>query len=567
MGFGDNSAPPSRAFCMPSLLSPKTQRSPLLLAWLTALWLGTLCNWPLWKALLALPETGSPRGLLFVLAFAGIITGVLAALLSLAAWRLTIKPVAMLLLVSAAAGAHFMGTYGVVIDDTMIVNVLQTDARETRDLLSVRMFVTLVLLAGLPSVYLWRTRLVAMGFGRQLLRNLGGVLLGLVLAVVLLMACFADMASTMRNHKSLRYLINPLNSYYALGQVAFKKSSKPRGPPQVVAADAVLAARPDGRKPPLLLLVVGETARAMNFSLNGYARATNPELTKLDVLSFRDVSSCGTSTAASLPCMFSHLGREQYGNNKDQHQENLLDALQRAGLAVLWLDNQSGCKGICERVPNAMANVAASGAPALPEALCDGPECLDGALLHGLDQRLEALPAERRAKGVVLVLHQMGSHGPAYYKRSPAELKPFQPECKTNVLQKCDPQQLINAYDNSIAYADRVLAQSIAWLQQKTPSFDPTLLYLSDHGESLGENNLYLHGMPYAFAPREQTHIPMVLWLPEAGSAVAKSCMRGKLDRPLSHDYLFHSVLGLMGVQTRIYQGDRDFFASCKTKP
>lgn len=564
MGFGDNSAPPSRAFCMPSLLLFKTQRSPLQLAWLTALWLGTLCNWPLWKALLALPETGSPRGLLFMLAFAGIVTGVLAALLSLAAWRHTIKPVATLLLVSAAAGAHFMGTYGVVIDDTMIVNVLQTDARETRDLLSLRMLVTLLLLAGLPAIYLWRTRLTSPGFLRQLLRNLGGVLLGLVLAVVLLLACFADMASTMRNHKSLRYLINPLNSYYALGQVAFKKGSKPRGPPQVMAADAVLAARPDGRKPPLLLLVVGETARAMNFSLNGYARATNPELAKLDVLSFRSVSSCGTSTAASLPCMFSHLGREQYGNTKDLHQENLLDALQRAGLAVLWLDNQSGCKGICERVPNAMAHIAASGAPALPEALCNGPECLDGALLHGLDQRLEALPAERRAKGVVLVLHQMGSHGPAYYKRSPADLKPFQPECKTNVLQKCEPQQLVNAYDNSIAYADHVLAQAIAWLQQKTSGFDPTLLYLSDHGESLGENNLYLHGMPYAFAPREQTHIPMVLWLPGTGSAIDGGCMRAKLDQPLSHDNLFHSVLGLLGVQAGIYKADRDFFAGCK---
>nr|WP_316638647.1 phosphoethanolamine--lipid A transferase [uncultured Roseateles sp.] len=545
----------------------QTQTSPLFLAWLTALWLGTLCNWPLWKALLALPEINSLRGGLFLLAFAGMITGVLAAILSVAAWRRVIKPVAALLLISAAAGAHFMGTYGVVIDDTMIVNVLQTDARETRDLLSLRMLVSFVVLAGLPLLYLWRARVKSLGFGRQLLRNLGGVVLGLVLAVALALASFADLAATMRNHKSLRYLINPLNSYYALGMVAFKSSAKPKGPPQVVGADAKLVARPASAKPPLLLLVVGETARARNFSLNGYARPTNPELAKLDVLSFRDVTSCGTSTAASLPCMFSHLGREEYGKAKGLHQESLLDVLQRAGLAVLWLDNQSGCKGICERTPNAMASDPAPGAPALPAGLCDGEECLDGALLQGLDQRLAALPAERRAKGVVLVLHQMGSHGPAYYKRSPADRKPFQPECKTNVLQQCEPQQLINAYDNSIAYADHVLAQAIAWVKQRAPAYDAALWYMSDHGESLGENNLYLHGMPYAFAPREQTHIPMVLWLPEAGSAVAKSCMRGKLDQPLSHDNLFHSVLGLMGVQTSIYQRDRDFFASCKAQP
>lgn len=552
---------------MPSLLPSQPTKSPQLLAWLTALWLGTVCNWPLWKALLALPEIHSLRGLLFMLAFAGMITGVLAAILSLAAWRRLIKPVAALLLISAAAGAHFMGTYGVVIDDTMIVNVLQTDARETRDLLSLRMLATLLLLAGLPMALLWRTQVKALGFGRQLLRNLGGVLLGLVLAVALALASFADLAATMRNHKSLRYLINPLNSYYALGMVAFKTGAKPKGPPEVIGADAHLAQRPAGRKPPLLLLVVGETARAKNFSLNGYARPTNPELAQLDVLSFRDVSSCGTSTAASLPCMFSPLGREDYAKAKGLHQESLLDVLQRAGLAVLWLDNQSGCKGICERTPNAMASEPAPNAPALPAGLCDGEECLDGALLHGLDQRLAALPAERRAKGVVLVLHQMGSHGPAYYKRSPASAKPFQPECRTNVLQQCEPQQLLNAYDNSIAYTDQVLARSIAWLKLRARDYDTTLWYMSDHGESLGENNLYLHGMPYSFAPSEQTHIPMVLWLTEAGSAVTRSCMRAKLDQPLSHDNLFHSVLGLMGVQTSIYLRDRDFFSSCKAQP
>lgn len=548
---------------MPRLALSSSPKSPLSLAWLTAIWLGTVSNWFLWKALLALPEMASLRGALFVLAFAGLVSGVLAALLSLVAWRFSIKPVAALFLISAAAGAHFMGTYGVVIDDTMITNVLQTDVREARDLLSLRMLVTLLLLAGPPLLWLWRTPVKPLTVGRQLIGTMLGVAGGLILASALTLASFADLAATMRNHKSLRYLINPLNSYYALGVVAFKANAKPAGPPQAIGMDAKLIDQPERVKPPLLLLVVGETARAMNFSLNGYMRNTNPELSKLDVLSFRNVSSCGTSTAASLPCMFSQLGREQYGQAKNSNQENLLDVLQRAGLAVLWLDNQSGCKGICDRVPNAMANMVVSGASPKPAGMCDGEECLDEALLHGLEHRLAALTPERRARGVVLVLHQMGSHGPAYFKRSPADIKPFQPECTTNVLQQCDPQQLLNVYDNSIVYTDHVLARAIGWLKQQSASYDPTLLYVSDHGESLGESNLYLHGMPYAFAPREQTQVPMVIWTPEQQSRVSKSCMRQQLDRPLSHDLLFHSVLGLMGVQTQIYRRDEDIFSAC----
>jgi lipid A ethanolaminephosphotransferase len=456
-----------------------------------------------------------------------------------------------------------MGTYGVVIDNTMITNVLQTDVREAKDLLSLQMLATLSLLAGLPLLWLWHTPVKPLPVRHQLLASLLGVAGGLVLAAALIFASFADLAATMRNHKSLRYLINPLNSYYALGVVAFQANAKPAGPPEAIGLDAKLVDRPGRTKPPLLLLVVGETARAMNFSLNGYARNTNPELSKLDVLSFRNVSSCGTSTAASLPCMFSQFGREKFGQSGNSNQENLLDVLQRAGLAVLWLDNQSGCKGLCDRVPNAMTSTPASGASPMPAGICDDGECLDEALLHGLEQRLAALSAERRAKGVVLVLHQMGSHGPAYFKRSPSHLKPFQPECTTNVLQQCDPQQLRNVYDNSIVYTDHVLARSIAWLKQQSTAYDPTLLYVSDHGESLGEGNLYLHGMPYAFAPREQTHVPMVLWTPEQPGLLSKSCMSRQLDRPLSHDLLFHSVLGLMGVQTQLYRRDEDLFSAC----
>ncbi|HKX43914.1 MAG TPA: sulfatase-like hydrolase/transferase, partial [Burkholderiaceae bacterium] len=368
---------------------------------------------------------------------------------------------------------------------------------------------------------------------------------------------FADLSATMRNNRSMRYLINPLNSFFALGVLAHESNQKPAGPP----------------------IVIGETARADHFALNGYARPTNPELAKLSVVSFADVTSCGTNTAASLPCMFSHLGKRGYESRSGDY-ENLLDLVQRAGMAVLWIDNQAGCKGLCDRVPHAYAGepvpgagsggaaAASSPSPAATTTLCgsDG-ECLDEALLVGLDARLAALPAAARERGVLIVLHQMGSHGPAYAKRSPSDRKPFAPECTTNVLQQCDRDALVNAYDNSITYTDHVLAQAIRWLQQREPQYAPMMLYVSDHGESLGENNLYLHGLPYAVAPREQTHVPMIAWLPagpRAVSGLSIECLGRERGKSLSHDNLFHVTLGVLGIRASEYRNTLDAFAPCR---
>ncbi len=533
---------------------PAREWNPLTLAVLTALWIAAVANWPLWRALFALPESANTRGVLFALGFAGLIAALTLLPLALAAWRHAIKPAAALLLVPAAAGAHFMGTYGVVIDSTMMTNVLQTNPTETRDLLSLRLILSLLLIAALPIAWMWRLPLQQRRLGTQLGRNLIGMLGALAIGGVLLFAIFADLSATMRNHKSLRYLINPHNSFYALGVLAHQANAKPAGPPLPIGQDAALAARPATAKPPLFLLVIGETARADHFSLNGYTRPTNAKLATLDVVSFRDVTSCGTNTAASLPCMLSHLGREAYGA-RERDQENLLDLAWRAGLAVLWIDNQAGCKGTCERVPHAQASQGA------PSELCSEGDCLDDALLHGLDERIAALPAERRARGLLLVMHQMGSHGPAYWRRSPADGKPFLPECETNVLQQCDRQALVNAYDNSIVHTDRVLARSIAWLERQRAAFEPLMLYVSDHGESLGENGLYLHGLPYAVAPREQKHVPMLVWTP---SADQRHCLAAQRDAPLSHDHLFHSVAGALGIQASEYRAAFDLFAACR---
>ncbi len=541
--------------------------TPLGQAWLAALWMGLLANWPLWQRLLSLSDVVGLRGAWFGVAFAGMVVAITGALLSLLAWPRLIRPLIVLLLLAAAALAHFIGSYGIVFDPSMVINTVQTDVRETMDLLSLHLLLSLLLLGALPAWWLLRRPPAPrLGAVRRLLGNLLATALGLALAVALGFSCFADLSSTMRNHKSLRYMITPLNAVYSLAWVGLDRQAAPSGPPAVMGADARLLPRAAGTKPPLLLLVVGETARAMNFSLNGYARPTNPELAKLPVLSLTQVTACGTSTAASLPCMFSPLGRAGFGDLKGR-QENLLDVLHRAGLAVLWLDNQSGCKGLCERVPSQRTTELPAGAAPLPSGLCDGEECFDEALLHGLDRRIAALDPERVARGVVLVMHQMGSHGPAYFKRSPADLKRFLPECQSNALQQCPREQVINAYDNTLLTTDRLLARSIGWLQGQAARFEPGLLYVSDHGESLGENGLYLHGMPFSVAPAEQTQVPLVMWLPEAG-ALAQSlqpgCLTAKRDQAASHDQLFHTVMGWVGARADVYRPGWDLLASCR---
>ena len=539
--------------------------NPLTLAALASLWLASVCNWPLWRAMSGLPELSSARGVLFMLAFGGIIFCVILLLLSLAAWPRSVKAVVAVFLVSAALCAHFMGSYGVVIDPTMMLNVVQTDVRETRDLIGWPMLLSVVLLAVLPMLWLWRAPVRQLKFGAQLGRNLLVVVTLCFVIAGLVLASFADLSSTMRNHKTMRYLINPLNAYFGLVVNAAQANAKPKGQPQAIALDAKVT-RAASAKPPLLLLVVGETARADHFSLNGYPRPTNPELTALGVTSFRDVTSCGTNTAASLPCMFSHLGKRAFEARERDH-ENLLDVLQRAGLAVLWLDNQSGCKGLCDRVPNAYASVPATVNRSVPEGLCANGECLDAALLHDMEARLMALSEARRKQGVVIVMHQMGSHGPAYFKRSPRERKPFLPECTNSALQKCDRVALINAYDNSIAYTDHVLASNIAWLKSNASGFDAQMLYVSDHGESLGENNLYLHGLPFAVAPRAQKHVPMIFWQDATlgAAGLLSACLTGLRDTAFTHDNLFHTVLGLVGVASADYQKPLDAFASCRS--
>lgn len=545
---------------MPS--SSRAPWHPTALLLILALWLATAGNLPLWRALWKLPET---HGLQSVVTLGSLVLVVLAAtvlLLGLFLWPRWLKPAGIALLLITASSSYFMSSYGIVIDPSMLTNVVQTDMGEALDLVSWPLVVTLLLGAVLPGLWWWRQPVRRVGGGRLVLQQLGVGLLGLLVAVAMLWISFQDVASLMRNHKTLRYMINPFNTVYAVARVSVGRAAQAQQTLQPVGMDAHLMSPGDSADTsPLIVLVVGETARAANFGLGGYGRDTTPLLKQLqsegDLVYFSSVSSCGTNTQTSVPCMFSPQGRETFDGG-DTRQENLLDVLQRAGLAVLWLDNQSGCKGVCDRVPHADTRNLN-----LPD-ICPEGECFDEAMLRALPDELARLDPERRARGTVVVMHQMGSHGPAYYKRSPPAMKLFQPECTSHALQECPPEQIQNAYDNSLRNTDHLLAETVRWLQ--TLQRPTALVYVSDHGESLGEKGLYLHGMPYRMAPTEQTHVPMLTWVSkplQQAQGLRLDCLRAQAAQPWSHDNLFHTMLGLARVGTTARDGTLDMLAPC----
>ncbi len=549
-----------------SEFQPPTAPRPSHPAWLVVLvglWLATACNAPLWRALAGLPDVHGLRGWGFALAFMALIAAANVAVIGLLAWGRLLKPVLALMVIAASVGAYFMLSYGIVIDSTMLVNVMQTDPREAGDLLNWRMAAALLVLAAPPLWWILRRPVRRLGFWRHFGHGLLVIMAALAVAAGSLLLVFQDFASTMRNHTQLRYLINPLNSVYAVLDLATKPMRMDTGTIAPLGRDAQLGASyANQTQPPLLVLVLGETGRSSNFGLNGYERPTTPLLSaRSDLASARNAWSCGTSTAASVPCMFSHLGRSDFDGRKTNY-EGLLDVLQHAGLAVLWVDNQAGCKGVCDRVTEISTTALAD-----PQ-WCPGGECQDPIMLKDLGARIAALPAERRARGVVVVLHQMGSHGPAYAKRSLPAQKRFLPECTTNALQQCTREQVVNAYDNSIVATDLMLDSTIKWLQAPSPYASTAMIYVADHGESLGENNIYLHGLPYAFAPDEQKRVPWINWLSPAMQArthVSTACLQRELaEQRISHDNYFHSVLGLMDVHTSAYRPELDIFAPCR---
>lgn len=474
---------------------------------------------------------------LFLVSLGVILFGVHVILLTLVSSRLLIKPLLSVLILVAAPVAYFSDRYGTIIDDAMILNLLRTDSGEVMDLITPELLLRVAGLGCLSVVLLWTIEVARTSFTRVLLHKLSLMAGAVSVIAVSLFSFSAEYATFFRQHKSIRFYSNPVFPIYSAAGAALESLRTPHDGTMIrVADDAAIVE--DGSKPELMIFVVGETARADHFSLYGYPRQTNPELLKLrqELFVFDKVESCGTSTAVSLPCMFSLSDRVDFDIDTAGHTENVLDVLQRTGVDVLWRDNNSDSKGVALRVPYESFKAADLN----PE--CDG-ECRDVGMLSGLQSWID----ERPGDGLV-VLHQMGNHGPAYWRRYPPEFERYTPACQNNDISACTDEEIINAYDNAILYTDWFLVQVINLLRVNTGKFEVAMLYVSDHGESLGERGIYLHGMPFAIAPEAQTHVPALLWFGSL-DAVNSQQLRKHVHEPTSHDAISYTLLEYFDVQ------------------
>lgn len=539
-----------------SLRRPVLSRTAYLT--LFACYIGIFLNLAFYRQVFPLLPVNNLHNWLVFLSMPIVAISVMNIITTLASFLKLDRVVISLFILLSASAQYFIWTFGVVIDRSMIANIFDTTPAESFALLSTQMVIVLGLSGLLMVLVAWwiKVRRPA-SFWRGAAMRLLNIAVSALLIVLVAALFYKDYASVFRNNKELVKSLSPSNSIVALNSW-YAHNRMDNLPLVKIGEDAKQkAVMHNGARKNLTIVVLGETSRAENFSLGGYDRETNPRLKQDDVVYFPKTTSCGTATAVSVPCMFSNMPRAHYDEELAHHQEGVLDILQRAGVQVLWNDNDGGCKGACDRVPHQnVTNLNLSGE-------CIDGECYDEVLFHKLDSYIDNLQQDG-----IIVLHTIGSHGPTYYNRYPAEFKKFTPTCNTNEIQSCTQQQLTNTYDNTILYVDYVVDKAIKLLQSKQDRFTTSLVYLSDHGESLGEDGVYLHGLPYSIAPDTQKHVPMLLWLSpdyQQRYGVSSQCLQQQAKtNDYSQDNLFSTLLGLLGVDTREYQAKDDLLTPCR---
>ncbi|MCI0506031.1 MAG: phosphoethanolamine--lipid A transferase [Gammaproteobacteria bacterium] len=496
----------------------------------------------------------SAKHVLYFVLVVLLLAAIIDIILHLLCVRRATKPVLITILLMSALTSYFMNTYNTVLDATMIRNIFQTNINEAGDLFSGKLVLYILFSGILPSVYVYKVRIAYQPLKEELLGTSKFLLIAILLSVSQVFIFGKFYSSFLREHKDIRVYANPamyIYSFFNYAALAFDKGD------QAVAGlgdDAKVSASDIHRE--LIILVVGETARADKFSLNGYQRKTNPLLEKEEVYSFYHFQSCGTSTAISVPCMFSHLREDNFTVEKGKKTENLLDVLKHAGIHVLWRDNNSDSKNVALRVSFEDFRT--------PERnpVCD-PECRDIGMLNGLQDYIDSNAND----DIVVVLHQMGNHGPAYYQRYPASFEQFTPVCHTNLLEECSEEEITNTYDNAILYTDYFLSETIQLLKKNSGGFETAMIYISDHGESLGENGVYLHGMPNFMAPAVQRNVGAIFWFGKSYEDIDRNALAQKTGGAYSHDNLFHTILGLLEIRTSVYNRNLDIIDHLEDRP
>ena len=476
--------------------------------------------------------------------FFAIIIAIISAisiLLLIFGQKYALKPLAIFLIILSSILSFYNHQFGVTVDEQMIINTLQTDVKEAMDLMSVSFFIHIFFLGIIPSIIIYLIEIEYGSFKKDLLIRLSSVVSAFLIVAVITFANFKQVSFITRQNNTLNQHITPLytlTSTYRLAKLSLEGETKFTK----LGEDAKLLKT--GKKT-IGIMVVGETARADRFSLNGYQKETNYYLKNKGVFSFKNTISCGTATAYSVPCMFFLNGEKNYTQSKAKNQSNVLDVLSLAGVKTIWVNNNSSCKNVCTRIET-LNIITSSGGE-------DKNTILDEKLLDTTNQIL------KNNKGdILIVLHTMGSHGPRYYKRFPEKFAKFKPFCNNDTPQNCSKGELNNAFDNTIVYTDYVLSKLIDILKEKK-EYNTFMFYASDHGESLGENGIYLHGLPKKIAPKEQTNFAMVLWLSEQivkSQNINLSKIKNMANKELNHDYLPHTLLNLFKVQSSVYKKD-----------
>ncbi|MBJ9985732.1 phosphoethanolamine--lipid A transferase [Acinetobacter sp. S40] len=528
---------------------------------LVAGWLASFTNIGFYQHLSSFSSFSGLTQYSFIFVTFLILSGFYFFILQILSWQHSAKVLATVLIILTGFSSYFVNQLGVNINTDQIQNVVQTDVHEAVDLLSIPFLLWLIKTIVLPLALLCYLKIEPTKNIKHLfLDKLISLMVALFIIGLGLFSFYSQYAPIFRENRELKAQISPLNILSSSWSYAHKNVKTQNLPLISYGEDAHQISYAIQQPAKIMVLVVGETARAQNFSLNGYPKMTNPELSQLDIVNFSQASSCGTQTSVSVPCMFSGMPRKNYDQALAAHREGLLDIAQRAGYQVTWIDNNSGCKGTCERIKNYISPKDQSAY----QKWCSNGECQDEVLLAALNDYLKSMDLKKLKQNQLIVLHQMGSHGPAYYKRYPHDFKKFLPACETNNIQNCDHNSLINTYDNTILYTDHIVASAIHVLQQTGV---PTgLIYLSDHGESTGESGLYLHGTPYFMAPKEQTHVPFLFWTSQQWPEHQKiqHCLSLQKDHAVSQDNLFPTLLGLLDIQTKVLNPQLNLLAQCR---
>lgn len=480
---------------------------------------------------------------------------------NLFSWPRITKPLFIVLILASSVVSYAMFNYNIIFDRNMIENIMETDVSEATSYISFSFIIWFGFMGVIPTIMMFFIKFKdEISIIKFLSMKLVSMMTSLIVIVIIAFFFYKDYSSVGRNNSYLRQMIIPTDYIYSA--VKYIKATYITEPipytnigTDAKQSEAALVAEKE--KPTLLVFVLGETARAQSYQANGYERPTNAYTEKLGFTSFKNVSSCGTATAISVPCMYSNMPREKYKKEIAVNQDNFLDIMKRAGIGLYWKENDGGDKGVAHGIEKIALDRTADG------SFCDGNSCQDMKLLDNFDNDVEAMKGNR-----MLTMHLMGSHGPTYYLRYPQEHRFFTPDCPRNDIENCTQEELVNTYDNTILYTDYLLSETVKKLKKLESKYNTALFYISDHGESLGENGFYLHGSPYMMAPVYQTHVPMMLWMSDGFKQVKQineNCLKKAANNnEYSHDNLFHSMLGIMDVETQAYDVELDLFKECR---